>query len=89
MSALEQEIIEKFRLLDKAARRRVLMQIAQESDSQPFSTVEPMSAEEWLRWSREFRAKLRAKYGVREMVSSADLLNEAREERLNDLMGGR
>jgi hypothetical protein len=47
MSALEKEIIEKFRLLDKAARRRVLSQIAHEADVEPFTftTVEPMSAE--------------------------------------------
>lgn len=91
MSALEQEIVEKFRLLDKAAQQRVLSQIEQDANAQssPFTSVEPISAEAWLQWSREFRSKLRAKYGAREVVSSADLLNEAREERLNDLMGGR
>jgi hypothetical protein len=39
----------------------------------------------WLERARQFRAELRAKYG--ELPDSVDLLHEAREERLNDLMG--
>ena len=41
----------------------------------------------WLEEVEPFQAKLRAKYG--ELPSSASLLQEVREERLNDLMGGR
>ena len=92
MSALEQEIIEKFRLLDKDAKQRVRQQIEQETsaeDSLNFSVMEPMSPEDGLRWARAFRAELRTKYGERDVISSADILNEVREERLDDLMGGR
>jgi hypothetical protein len=48
------------------------------------------SREKMRNWSEEvepFQAKLREKYG--ELPSSLGLLKEVREERLNDLMGGR
>ncbi len=83
MNALEQEVIKKFRQLDKAARQRVLLQMEHE-DTVP----EPMSPEEWLEWADAFGAKIYARYGERKLTS-VDLLHEAREERLNDLMGGR
>ncbi|MBI5670836.1 MAG: hypothetical protein HZC41_22825 [Chloroflexi bacterium] len=41
----------------------------------------------WLEQVRQLRAELSAKYGRRE-VSVVELLNEAREERLNDILGG-
>lgn len=90
MSALEQEIVEKFRLLDKEARRRVLQLIEDEIDDQSliFSVSEPMSADEWLKWAQAFGSYIHEKYGSLR-VSSVELLDEAREERLNDLMGGR
>ena len=70
----------------------MLLQIEHEEGEEntlKFSVMEPMSPEEGLRWAREFRARLRAKYGERDVISSADILNEVREERLDDLMGGR
>jgi hypothetical protein len=83
MSALEQEILEKIRLLDKDAKQRIRQQLEQEEADDStftFTTVEPVSPEEWLAWSRDFRARLHAKYGDREVPSSTDLVNEVREE---------
>lgn len=78
MSALEQEILEKLMLLDEPARRRIAQVVA--------STLpdESPQSRDWLEAKRTIRAEMRAKYGVLQF-SVADLLNEAREERLNDL----
>lgn len=85
MSTLEQEIIDKFRLLDKEAQERVRQQIEQDV---PDETLEPMSTEEWLEWAIAFGKRMEKKYGPNR-ISSVDLLHEAREERLNDILGGR
>lgn len=89
MSALEQEIIEKFRLLDKASKQRVLLQIEREAmlTATTSEVLLPISPEEWLAWAQDFGSHIHEKYGSFS-VSSVDLLNEAREERLDDLMGG-
>lgn len=84
MSALEQEIIEKFRSLDETAKQRVRLQIEHETEQ---ASLKPMSVEEWLQWAQGFGDYIHKKYGVLS-TSSVDLLNEAREERLDDLMGG-
>lgn len=42
---------------------------------------------EWLDQARQLRAELRIKYGQRN-VDIVSLLDEAREERLNDILGG-
>jgi hypothetical protein len=76
MSALEQEILEKLMQLDEPARRRVI-QLAEQS-------LVP-EASNWLAETRALRAEMRAKYGKLD-ISIADLLDEAREERLNDLL---
>lgn len=78
MFALEQEILEKLMLLDEPARRRIAQAAA--------STLPDESAlsSDWLEAKRAIRAEMRAKYGVLQF-SVADLLNEVREERLNDL----
>jgi hypothetical protein len=83
MSALEQEIIEKFRLLDREAQQRVRLQIEQEE-----SAESSMSPKGWLVWAQNFGNFIHDKYGSLQ-PNSVDLLNEAREERLDDLMGGR
>lgn len=84
MSALENEIVAKFRLLDHAARERVLKQIEAELlEAEPAT----LNQSDWLRWARQFRAELQSELGTDTAVNTIDLLNEAREERLNDLMG--
>lgn len=79
MSALEQEIIEKYRLLDKEAQQRVRQQMAQDA------SVEPSTISEWLEAATKLGDELTAKYGKLD-VSIADLIRESREERLNDLL---
>lgn len=84
MSALEQEVIDKFRLLDNEAQQRVLLQIEQDVSS---GSLEPMTTEDWLQWAVAFGERIERKYGPNR-ISSVELLHEAREERLNDIMGG-
>lgn len=62
--------------LDEPARRRVI-RLAEQS-------LIP-NASNWLVETRALRAEMRAKYGKLD-ISVADLSDEAREERLNDLM---
>ncbi len=71
MAAIEKEIIEKFRLLNKDAQKRVLAQLSEQLS--------------WLDETRALRAEMRERYG-KLAFSSAEVLNEIREERLNDLM---
>ncbi len=88
MPTLEREFVEKFRLLDKDSQRRVFKEIEQELEVSSPSRDEQMSVEAWLGWAQEFGVYVQGKYGdVR--PNSTDLLNEAREERLDDLLGGR
>jgi hypothetical protein len=88
MSALEQEIIEKFRRLDKAAQKRLLQRL--EADA-PVETpaLQPgqVTMDEWLAGAGEMRREINTVYGQRQW-NSVELLREAQEERLNDLMGG-
>lgn len=84
MSALEQEVREKFHLLDKETRKRLL----DEFNTETITTQTPMSWDEWLAWARDFRQKTDALHPEGFFFNSVDALNEAREERLNDLTGG-
>lgn len=82
MSALEQELIEKIRNLDDEGKLRVLDFVKQ---------VEPKEFDfaAWMEEARAFRHKLKDKYGENFVVNSQSLLDEAREERLNALLGDR
>jgi putative hemolysin len=84
MSALEDEIVSKFRLLDHAAQERVLRQMEAE-----FLEAEPehLGLSDWLIWARQFRAKHLSESGANRAFNAVDTLAEVREERLNDLMG--
>jgi hypothetical protein len=86
MSALEQGVYDKFRLLDREAQQRVIAHLELEAKSET-SAPEPMTMEAWLKWAHDFGEYIHNKYGPLP-YDSVDLLNEAREERLNDLMGG-
>ncbi len=82
MSALEQEIIEKIRKLDEAQKKQIL-EFIQEIDEQESTD------ENWSDRARTLRLKLRHKYGVNRFADNQAVLDEVREERLNDLTGGR
>jgi hypothetical protein len=86
MSALEQEIYHKFGLLDKDARLRVIARLELEAQVDD-NSLEPMSPQEGLDWLTNFGEYIQNKYGNLS-YNSVDLLNEAREERLDDLLGG-
>jgi hypothetical protein len=86
MSALEQEIYQKFRLLDKESQQRVIAHLELEAKSDA-PNLEPMPIKEWLKSLEELGEYIHNKYGPLP-DNSVDLLNEAREERMNDLMGG-
>jgi hypothetical protein len=86
MSALEQGIYDKFRLLDRESQQRVIAHLELEAKSET-SAPEAVMPEEGLAWMQAFGEYIPNKYGPLP-DNSVDLLNEAREERLNDLMGG-
>ncbi|MDZ4769842.1 MAG: hypothetical protein SGJ24_11995 [Chloroflexota bacterium] len=81
MSALEREVIEKFQQLDDEAQQRVGVLIAQQTEARTPSS----GADRWLDGARALRAEMRARYG-KLTFSAAMLVNEVREERLNELM---
>lgn len=84
MSALEQQIIEKLHQLDDAQKVEVLAFI---------DTIEThekdVTLAKWLDMARQSRAATRTKYGSDYVIDAQSLLDEVREERLDDLMGGR
>lgn len=74
MSALEQEILDKFRLLDKAARSRVQAAINQEAEAGPFDFAS------WLKRVQRLQDSMRQEYGADHRVDVVSLLREVREE---------
>ncbi len=79
MNTLEREIIEKFQQLDKDAQQHVKTVIEQETESPTVIN------DRWLADTRALRAEMHKKYG-KLAFSAAMLVNEVREERLNELM---
>lgn len=76
MSALEQEVIEKFLQLDEQAQQRVLVVLKRHQDD-----IQPkLSLGEWLVHANAFREQLAATYGPDYAVGSQALLDELREE---------
>jgi hypothetical protein len=80
MSALEQELIDRIRKLDEDRKRQVLLYI-DEIDA-PRLTLG-----EWLQDIERLSQELEKKYGANHFPSAADLINEVREERLDDILG--
>ncbi len=79
-ATLEQEIIEAVRQLDEKRQRQVLAFAHDLSQSQ-------ITLGEWLDRAHAFREELRAKYGDDFIFNSQAVLDEIREERLDDIMG--
>jgi hypothetical protein len=71
LNALVQEIIDKFRQLDRESRRRVLDSLEREQESSSNLSVP-------LHEATDFRAKLREKYGKRYHFGVQDMLDEIR-----------
>ncbi len=81
MSALEQELIEHIHNMNDEERKQVLEYI--QKDIKP----RQMTLGEWLKGAEALRAQLAIKYGPQHFPNAADVLEEIREERLNDIMG--
>jgi hypothetical protein len=77
MSALEAEVLQKMLQLDETAQMRVMTVVMQHLQIHKKDT--------WLDEVRALRAEMEAKYGKLD-VSVSSLLDEVREERLNDLL---
>ena len=75
MSALEDEIIAKIRLLDKEAQKRVIALVQQELDA-----PEPFDFEAWSARVDALQAEIRERIGPDGVVGALDLLAELREE---------
>jgi hypothetical protein len=73
VSALEQEIIEKFRLLEPAARQRVL-EILTMNEQLSFDY------DAWWAQVETLQASIRSRLGEGETVGALSLLDELREE---------
>jgi hypothetical protein len=80
VSAIEKKILDKVRQLDIESQQRVLEYI--ESIEAPAITIG-----EWLERIDALREQLDAKYGPNHFPSAADIIEEMREERLNDILG--
>jgi hypothetical protein len=86
MATLTDEIVKQAAKLDEADQRQVLEYIQELVGLQRQSSVDML---EWLAQAETFQAELRAKHGENFVVNSQVLLDEAREERLNDIMDSR
>lgn len=75
MSALEREVRDKFRQLDREAQLRLL-----EEWKFSFEPEEVMDDDEWLEKAKALHAELVAKYGKDHYFDSVDVINEIREE---------
>ncbi|NJO84687.1 MAG: hypothetical protein HC828_19250 [Blastochloris sp.] len=73
MSALEQEIIEKFHLLEPAAKQRVLETLSLDAQS-------AFDYDGWWARVEALQASIRARLGEGETVGALSLLDELREE---------
>ena len=83
MAAIEQEILEAVNRLDTQQKQLVLALVQELSRKR----APELTLGEWLAQAEASRADTRAKYGKDFTVGSLSLLDETREERLNDLMG--
>lgn len=76
MSTLEQEVIEKFHQLDKAAQKRVRELIEQETKTDAVA----FDYDAWWAEVEALQADIRARIGDTGTIGSLSLLDELREE---------
>jgi len=80
-TALVQEILQQVTKLNKPQQAQVLGFIHTLNRA-------PFDRRAWLKRANEMREKLIAERGPDFTVNVVELIDEAREERLNDIMGG-
>jgi DNA-binding GntR family transcriptional regulator len=80
MSALEETLLQKFRNMDEYNQLR-LLEFAERLETPK------KSWDEWLKLANALHDELVAQYGENHYFNSVDVLNEIREERLDDIMG--
>ena len=80
--AIEQEIVERVQRLDAEHQQRVLEFV------RSLGTRQAMPPEWWERVDA-FQAALKARHGDDFAIDVQSVLDVVREERLNDIMGGR
>jgi hypothetical protein len=83
MSILEHELLETVKQLDTAHQEQVLAYARLLLDR----PKPKLTWDEWLAQAQALSDEIRAHYGDGYYVGSRELLEEAREERLNQLMG--
>lgn len=76
MSALEDEIVAKIRLLDKDAQRRVIALVQSELDAPT-----AFDHEAWWQQARALRESIQARLGEGETIDTLALLDDVREDR--------
>lgn len=86
MSALEDEILAKIRVLNEQDKRRVLA-FAEQLGQRPAPDMQPVG--DWLAEIRRVRAEITAKYGSFAAGEVLNWLHEAREERDDALLAPR
>ncbi len=86
MSTIEREILNYVTKLDTNMQKQVL-EYVRELTSIPLKTQ--ITLAEWLGQAELFREELVAKYGSDHFGSVQNMVDDVREERLNDLMGRR
>ncbi len=80
-STLDERILERLRGLDDAQKQRLLDFMDEEFEAPAFSI------DDWLRDVEAFEAKLLAENGQNFSMDAASLIEEIREERLDDILG--
>lgn len=81
MTTILPELLDQLGKLDESQQQQILAYARQ------LTKPNPVSWEQWLEQSGQFQAVLRNKYGEHHFFDSRSLLDEVREERLNELMG--
>jgi hypothetical protein len=83
MDALDLRIMERVARLNQHQKENLIRYIDLAERDEPAQ----LTMGEWLEEARAFRAELEQKYGKDHYFDSLEVLDEIREERLNDLMG--
>jgi len=81
MSAVKQELLKHIDKLDEKQQRQLLEYV------RVLAKPQALTWAQWLELADQAQAKLRTKYGDQHYFNSQSILDELREERLDDLLG--